>query len=318
MVTPDQTGWRVGAVCHWLWTFVTPDTTVYANCPGRGFDDAATVLGTDYVGVLVRDGWAPSRSAGRRPAAARRRRAVRRAPGQRIPGRVPLLVGTPRSTPPTDAPNRPSGQPWSIRKVCGGNRYPPRRRHPAGPRQRRAHRPPTWPRPSSADRRDVACRRTRRPQDPPPSTAARVGRQRPNPCSKRDRSPDHRRDGERPDRVALRRHPTLTDRPPPMRSGALACGLSPPQRNAGGQPARRWATQREHTAGPSVLVEAPKPPRLKLTFPPVSIGKSPGNRIRWGQLRLTPQRRSVRAAQHAGLGEVTAGFLEHVSCQEAE
>ena len=58
VVTPDETGWRVGAVRHWLWAFVTPDTTVYAICPGRGFDDAATVLGTDYAG-LVRDGWAP-------------------------------------------------------------------------------------------------------------------------------------------------------------------------------------------------------------------------------------------------------------------
>ena len=57
VVTPDETGWRVGGVRHWLWTFVTPDTTVYAICPGRGFNDAATVLGTDYVGVLVRDGW---------------------------------------------------------------------------------------------------------------------------------------------------------------------------------------------------------------------------------------------------------------------
>ena len=61
VVTPDETGWRVGGVRHWLWTFVTPDTTVYAICPGRGFNDAATVLGTDYVGVLVRDGWAPYR-----------------------------------------------------------------------------------------------------------------------------------------------------------------------------------------------------------------------------------------------------------------
>ena len=58
VVTPDETGWRVGGVRHWLWAFVTPDTTVYAICPGRGFNDAATVLGTDYAGVLVRDGWA--------------------------------------------------------------------------------------------------------------------------------------------------------------------------------------------------------------------------------------------------------------------
>ena len=61
VVTPDETGWRVGGERHWLWVFTTSDTTVYAICPGRGFDDAATVLGTDYAGVLVRDGWAPYR-----------------------------------------------------------------------------------------------------------------------------------------------------------------------------------------------------------------------------------------------------------------
>ena len=59
VVTPDETGWRVGAMRHWLWVFATPQTTVYAIRAGRGFDDAATVLGTDYDGVLVRDGWAP-------------------------------------------------------------------------------------------------------------------------------------------------------------------------------------------------------------------------------------------------------------------
>ncbi len=35
----------------------SPRSTVYAICPGRGFKDAATVLGTDYGGVVVRDGW---------------------------------------------------------------------------------------------------------------------------------------------------------------------------------------------------------------------------------------------------------------------
>ena len=60
VVTPDETGWRVGAVLHWLWAFATPETTVYAIRPGRGFDDAASILG-DYAGVLVRDGWAPYR-----------------------------------------------------------------------------------------------------------------------------------------------------------------------------------------------------------------------------------------------------------------
>ena len=61
VVTPDETGWRIGGKPHWLWAYATPDTTVYAICRGRGFADAATVLGTDYAGVLVRDGWAPYR-----------------------------------------------------------------------------------------------------------------------------------------------------------------------------------------------------------------------------------------------------------------
>jgi len=61
VVSPDETGWRVGAVLHWLWAFATPDTTVYAIRPGRSFDDAVAILGADFDGVLVRDGWAPYR-----------------------------------------------------------------------------------------------------------------------------------------------------------------------------------------------------------------------------------------------------------------
>lgn len=61
VVSPDETGWRVGAVLHWLWVFATPNTTVYAIRPGRSFDDAATILTPDFDGVLVRDGWAPYR-----------------------------------------------------------------------------------------------------------------------------------------------------------------------------------------------------------------------------------------------------------------
>lgn len=61
VVSPDETGWRVGAVLHWLWAFTTPDTTVYAIRPGRSFADASSMLGVDFGGVLVRDGWAPYR-----------------------------------------------------------------------------------------------------------------------------------------------------------------------------------------------------------------------------------------------------------------
>jgi transposase len=61
VVSPDETGWKVAGTLHWLWAFATRDTTVYAIRPGRGYVDAATILGTDFAGVLVRDGWAPYR-----------------------------------------------------------------------------------------------------------------------------------------------------------------------------------------------------------------------------------------------------------------
>ena len=61
MVVADETGWRVQATLWWLAAYVTPDTTVYAILPGRGFDEAACVLGPSFAGVLVRDGWAPYR-----------------------------------------------------------------------------------------------------------------------------------------------------------------------------------------------------------------------------------------------------------------
>jgi transposase len=61
VVSPDETGWKVAGHPYWLWAFATPDTTVYALQPGRGFTEAATVLGAEFDGVLVRDGWAPYR-----------------------------------------------------------------------------------------------------------------------------------------------------------------------------------------------------------------------------------------------------------------
>ncbi len=57
VVTPDETGWKVGGVLHWLWVAATPTTTVFRIAPGRGFDDAAALLGADFAGILVRDGW---------------------------------------------------------------------------------------------------------------------------------------------------------------------------------------------------------------------------------------------------------------------
>lgn len=61
VVAPDETGWRVGGRLQWLWTFVGDQVTVYRIQPGRGFRQAAAVLGEQYAGVLERDGWAPYR-----------------------------------------------------------------------------------------------------------------------------------------------------------------------------------------------------------------------------------------------------------------
>ena len=61
VVVPDETGWKVKALLHWLWVFATATTTVYRIRAGRGFRDAASVLGEDFAGGLGRDGWAPYR-----------------------------------------------------------------------------------------------------------------------------------------------------------------------------------------------------------------------------------------------------------------
>ena len=61
VVIPDETGWKVRGLLHWLWVFATATTTVYCIRRGRGFRYAASVLGADFAGGLGRDGWAPYR-----------------------------------------------------------------------------------------------------------------------------------------------------------------------------------------------------------------------------------------------------------------
>jgi transposase len=61
VISPDETGWRVGGLSSWLWAFAASSLTVYAICEGRSFDDAVSVLPADFAGVLCRDGWAPYR-----------------------------------------------------------------------------------------------------------------------------------------------------------------------------------------------------------------------------------------------------------------
>jgi transposase len=61
VVAPDETGWRVGGRRAWLWAFAGQGIVVYRIAPGRGFTDAAAVLGEGFAGLLERDGWAPYR-----------------------------------------------------------------------------------------------------------------------------------------------------------------------------------------------------------------------------------------------------------------
>ena len=53
----DETGWRVAATLQWLWGVVTEKVTVYDILPGRGFQEASSILGADWEGWLHHDGW---------------------------------------------------------------------------------------------------------------------------------------------------------------------------------------------------------------------------------------------------------------------
>jgi len=56
-VTPDETGWKVGGRLWWMWAFCSDRVTVYSIQPGRGYEQAIAILGADFGGFVVRDGW---------------------------------------------------------------------------------------------------------------------------------------------------------------------------------------------------------------------------------------------------------------------
>jgi transposase len=58
-VVPDETGWRVGGHNAWLHALVGPAATAYVIDPTRSGAAAERVLGKDYAGVMVHDGWSP-------------------------------------------------------------------------------------------------------------------------------------------------------------------------------------------------------------------------------------------------------------------
>ena len=52
----DETGWKVEAQLRWLWAAVTEQITYCEILPGRGFAEAASILGAEYAGWLIHDG----------------------------------------------------------------------------------------------------------------------------------------------------------------------------------------------------------------------------------------------------------------------
>jgi transposase len=58
VVVGDETGWHVNGDSAWLWIMTSELVTVYGIREGRGFEEAASLLGAGFGGVLVRDGWA--------------------------------------------------------------------------------------------------------------------------------------------------------------------------------------------------------------------------------------------------------------------
>jgi transposase len=55
----DETGWRVAGLPAWLHTVVGPEATAYIIDPTRSGDVAARLLGRDYPGLMIHDGWSP-------------------------------------------------------------------------------------------------------------------------------------------------------------------------------------------------------------------------------------------------------------------
>jgi transposase len=58
-VVPDETGWRIGGESAWLHAFVTDQATCYVVHPNRSASPLAEVIGWDYSGTLIHDGWSP-------------------------------------------------------------------------------------------------------------------------------------------------------------------------------------------------------------------------------------------------------------------
>jgi len=58
-VTGDETGWRIGGLGAWLHAAATPDVCAYLIDTARGADATDQLIGANFSGTLVHDGWKP-------------------------------------------------------------------------------------------------------------------------------------------------------------------------------------------------------------------------------------------------------------------
>jgi transposase len=58
-VAPDETGWRVAGYPAWLHALVSPLATAYVIDPTRSGAVSEDILGLDYDGTMIHDGWSP-------------------------------------------------------------------------------------------------------------------------------------------------------------------------------------------------------------------------------------------------------------------
>jgi len=57
-IVPDETGWRIGGWLAWLHVAVGQDAVAYLIARQRGVEASALLIGEDYAGKLIHDGWA--------------------------------------------------------------------------------------------------------------------------------------------------------------------------------------------------------------------------------------------------------------------
>jgi transposase len=57
-IVPDETGWRIGGWLAWLHVAVSEDAVAYLIARQRGVEASALLIGEDYAGKLIHDGWA--------------------------------------------------------------------------------------------------------------------------------------------------------------------------------------------------------------------------------------------------------------------